>query len=342
MQNRKCWIHGLLLVVALLSCTAYAQQFSGWNAPVNLGAPVNTPYTETDPAISKDGLSLYFFCADCKDAQGTVKAGMYVSQRLTVEQPWEQPQYLEAINQYAPVSGPTFSPDGHRMYFTGVGLSGASGDTDLYVARRHNKRDDFGWRTPESLTALNTPFEEGWAVPFEDEATGVTYLYFVSNRPGGLGDSDIYVSTLQPDETWDDPLLVEELSSPARDRHPTLRRDGLEIFFMSNRSGSLPNALGQPSFDIWTSTRASTSHAWSEPVNVDSDAFGQVVPNINTGRHDGRPSLSFDGTTLYFMSAQRPGNQGAACLLVPPSAACKFDIWMATRSKVTGAEENSQ
>ena len=88
---------------------------------------------------------------------------------------------------------------------------------------------------------------------------------------------------------------------------------------MSNRPGSIPNVLGNPSFDIWVSTRASTSDPWSTPVNVG--------PLINTNRHDGHPALSFDGTTLYFFSAGRAGN-------VSPL----FDIWVSTRTKLKDAE----
>ena len=319
MRTIPRWTLMAVLALLLSSESAPAQQFSAWTAPVNLGATVNTIYGETDPTISKDGLSLYFFCADCQNEQGVVQAGIYVSQRMAVDQDWGQPQYLAVINQYGPVSGPTFSPDGHKMYFTAPGLSGIPGDTDIYVSRRHNKRDDFAWRTAENVAGVNSPWEEGWAIPFEDETTGLFSLYFVSNRPdlGGPGDSDLYVSTLQPDETFGPPVLVAELSSPGRDRHPAIRRDGLEIFFMSNRAGSTPNAKGLPSFDIWTSTRATTSDSWTAPVLANA---------VNGPTHDGHPSLSFDGTTLYFFSA-RPGNLSGL-----------FDLWVATREKVKGDE----
>ncbi len=333
-MKRIDWL-SIVMVVVAASSLGFPQEFGPWAVPVNLGAPVNTAATETAPAISKDGLSLYFMCADC--AQGP---GIYVSQRKATDEAWGVPQYVWAINQCGSFTDPQLSTDGHHIYLMGQGTSGLAGDTDIYVSRRRDKRDDFGWDPPERLANINTEWEEGWAVTFEDETTGETYLYFVSNRPSALpntGDSDIYASILQPDETFSQPVLVPELSSSARDRHPTIRRDGLEIFFMSNREHSLLNAQGKPSFDIWTSTRASTSDPWSEPVNVDANANGQVIPNINTARHDGRPYLSFDGTTLYFMSAQRPGNIGIGC---PTAATCYFDIWMTTREKLKANEKS--
>ena len=45
-----------------------------------------------------------------------------------------------------------------------------------------------------------------------------------------------------------------------------LVRDGLEFYFMSNRPGSIPNAQGNPSYDVWVSTRTSTAEPW-RPVS---------------------------------------------------------------------------
>ena len=329
---RKCFA---IAVVLWLASIASAQQFGPWSAPVHIDAISTAAYAELSPAISKDGLSLYFQCM-----RGTASNpcpagdGIYVSQRASFNDPWGAPRFVMAG------ADPNLTIDGHRMYFALAG--------DLYVARRHNKRDDFGWGSPEYLAAINSAFTEGSASLFEDEITGITYLYFSSNRTdlGGPGDMDIYASTLQPDETWGPPAVVSELSSPAFDNHPVLRRDGLEMFVVSNRCGSLLNAQNKPSYDIWTSTRASTSDPWSKPVNIDYDPLGSapwpvgvtacewmqpVTSNVNTGRHDGKPSLSFDGTTLYFGAAQRPGNFGVGC---PFAATCFFDIWVATRNKL--------
>jgi hypothetical protein len=102
---------------------------------------------------------------------------------------------------------------------------------------------------------------------------------------------------------------------------------------MSNRAGSMSNQAGTRSLDIWIATRGSVFDAWSRPVNAG--------PGINTGRAEGFPSYSFDGSQLFFHAAMRPGNfdRGdddplyAGC---PFSSTCYFDIWMAKRPKVGG------
>jgi Tol biopolymer transport system component len=89
---------------------------------------------------------------------------------------------------------------------------------------------------------------------------------------------------------------------------PNVRRDGLELFFFSNRPGSLGN-------DIYSASRASTADGWSTPVNL-----GPAVNGV-TASSETRPSLSWDGTTLFFGS-NRAGSEGDA------------DHYVTTREKV--------
>lgn len=313
------------LLLAVVAVPATAQRFSDWTAPVHLAYP-NSIHTEVEAYVSKDGLSLYFACSDCPGGLGS--SDLYVSRRAAVDQLWGLPENLgPTVNSAYAETNPTLSIDGHSLYFASDRPDGL-GASDLYVSRRHNKRDDFGWRAPQNLgPGVNSDANEDGVALFEDENTGETVLYFASNRPGGPGGFDIYAATLQPDETFGQAVLVPGLNSPRDDRGPTIRRDGLEILFTSNRTGSILNLQLQPSYDIWTATRPSSADPWSTPVNVDpSGALG-----VNTGKHDGGPSLSFDGETMYFQAAQRPGNFGVGC---PNAATCFFDIWVTTRTKL--------
>jgi Tol biopolymer transport system component len=197
-----------------------------------------------------------------------------------------------AINTPFNDFGPSISPDGHTLYFSSN--RPGFGGNDLYMSRRHNKRDDFGWRPAVNLgSAINTDANEIAAARFEDDLTGVITIYFASNRPGGFGEDDIYVSTLLPDETFGAPVLVEELSTPSSDLQPAIRRDGLEMFLSSSRPGTLG------SLDLWVSTRSRTTDPWSVPMNLGAP--------VNSASADARASLSFDGTELYFQS-NRGGN----------------------------------
>lgn len=316
----------LVTLFALLPI-ASAQQFSDWSAPVNI-TTVNAMggNEKTDPFLSKDGLSLYFVCNNCPGGYGGYD--IYVAQRASLDAPWGIPQNVgPAINTADSETTPALSVDGHRLYFTSTRTDGIGGG-DIWVSRRHNKRDDFAWRAPENLGAgINTVANEAAPTLFEDDSTGITTLYFQSDRPGGLGGTDIYASTLQEDETFGPAVLVGELSSSVNDGNPSVRRDGLEIYLNSNRDGSLLNLQNKPSVDIWVSTRASTSDPWSIPVNA--DPLGLL--GLNTNKHEGGAELSFDATALYFHAAQRSGNVGVGC---PGAPTCYLNIWTTTREKL--------
>jgi hypothetical protein len=293
-------------------------RFSAWTSAVNMGTPVNTTEAENGPFISRDGLSLYFSAT----RQGSASASdfdIYVSRRADTDAPWGPPEALgPLINTPANEGGPTLSPDGHRLYFASARVGGL-GERDLYVSRRHDKRDDFGWQAPVSLgDAVNTPANEDSPTLVEDEGAGGTItLYFDSNRPG-RGDSDIYMSVMLADDSFGPAMRVEELSTAAREIQPVIRRDGLEAIFVSNR------LTGRGMADLWVSTRASTSDAWGTPVNLGS--------SLNTTFVDGGPALSSDGRTLYFHSnANRMGGTGP-CFGDP--GPCFFDLYVATRSKL--------
>src|SRR6266404_1324842 len=295
--------------------------FSAWSQPMHLPAPVNTAAgDEQAPFISKDGLSLYFACATCG---GLGNNDIYVSRRSSITEPWGPPQNLGApINTSFNDGNPALSADGLRLYFVS-NRTGSKGLNDIWVSRWTGS----GWDTPENLgDGVNSADNEAGPALFEDAATGKVTLYFTSTKAGSLGSSDLYASTQQPDGTFGPAIPVVELNSAADETSPGIRSDGLEIFFRSTRPGSIPLA-GVPSGDLWVATRDSASGSWSNPVNVDPDG----LLGINTDKHEGGPALSYDGTTLYFHSAQRAENFGVGC---PSASTCFFDLWMATRRKL--------
>ena len=161
-----------------------APRFSAWSAPVNLGPPINTTHVESGASISRDGRTLYFHCLDCPENVGG--ADIWVSQRARIDDPWGPPQRLGSnVNTTANETAPTLSSDGHQLFFARDGQTGLGG-TDLYVSRRRDKRDDFGWEPAVNLgSGVNTTANEAQASLFEDEETETTTLYFSSNRSGG-------------------------------------------------------------------------------------------------------------------------------------------------------------
>ena len=291
--------------------------FGPWSSPVNFGPAINTRFDEYHPAISKDGLSLYITSKRPGGINGANPAGVeeiWVSQRASRDADWGPPVNLDAFNAVPIINSvnidagvPSFSADGHLMFFHSSRPGGVGG-SDLYVSRRTNKHNDFGWQEPVNLGLVNSPQDDTAATYFEDEETDIISLYVTSNRPGGPvgslpGSFHIWVSTQGDDGSFGPAVLVPELSSQYSETRTAIRRDGLELFLGSSR----PNGLIGKN-DIWVSTRDSTLDPWGTPVNLG--------PTVNyPGFLTGAPALSWDGTTLYCYS-DRPGGFGARDLYV--------------------------
>jgi WD40-like Beta Propeller Repeat len=341
MHRFKTRIALSLMTLFALTGAIGAQQFSDWSAPVNLGAvvnsacpPLSTACNDQHPALSKDGLSLYF-SSDRPGGCGGLD--IWVSQRASVDSPWEPPFNLGcSVNSSANDIAPNLTTDGHLLFFHSFRGTDNCGGGDIFYTHRQDRRDDLGWEAPlnlnrfgrdpnagllcgsiGSIAFVNTPNTDAGPNVFENGATGTTQLYFTrSDQPTMVGDFDIYRATLDSDGTWSTVIRDDELSTKGfRDTRTAIRRrDGLEMILSSER----PGGVGSASRDLWVSTRASTLDPWSIPV---------LLPNVNTEALEGSPALSWDGTELYFVSA-RAGGFGAN------------DLYVSTRTKLTGKRQD--
>ena len=340
---KTCFIALLTLIGAVgLTPTTFAQS-STWSTPVNLNlvtgqvTPINGTSPEQHPALSSDGLTLYFG----SDRSGTDANGrpigcggidIWVTQRDCPDCPWGPPANLDrdrlaqglpcVINSSANDNASNLTPDGHLLFFLSFRTSDSCGGSDLYYTERENSADNFAWLAPRNLNRfgrdageglicggigdlnlVNTPNAEGAPSYFFDPVTDKTVLYFSrSDQPTNSGDFDIFTSTLGEDGTWGAIARDNELSAtPYRDTRNAIRRDGLEMLVASERPG-FPG--GGDTRKLWFSTRTSTSQAWSIPV---------LVPNLNSNAQDSGPAFSPDGNEVYFYST-RPGGLGGTDL----------------------------
>jgi hypothetical protein len=290
-------------VVFELQAQAFAN--SEWSEPVNLGAVVNSSAADNNAALSPDGLSLYF-ASDRPGGLGAID--IWVSRRACDGCPWETPVNLGApINGPGADGGPSFSPDGHQLFYHADRPEGFGG-TDIYVAHRTDTHDDFAWEGPLNLGSdVNTSDAEAGVEHAQVPEGGGANLYFNRAGPAPAFLTDLYVASVTRDGTTRGPAVaVSELNDPvAGDAAPAIRSDGREIYFHSTRGGTLGLT------DLWMSTRQSVSDAWSTPENAGAPLTSASV--------DQQPSLSHDGRTLVFTSSRAGGSGGN-------------DLWMTTRT----------
>jgi hypothetical protein len=274
-----------------------------WSTPLNLGPVINTAADENTPALSKDGLTLYF---SSTGAGGQGKSDIWVTHRADDDGPWDPPVNVLSINSAEAESQPALSRNGHWMFFSSS-RAGGQGGGDIWVSWRQFTDDDLGWETPVNLgPVVNFQYEDQGPFLLQGEDGQPSELYFSNNRRLAVGYMDIVVSRLQEDGTFGPPELVPELCTPFNEWRPQLAASGRELVFMSNRPGGLGAA------DIWMSHRPSRLEPWALPINPTA---------VNSASQDAQPTLSDDGRTLIFMS-QRPGGYGGS------------DLWMSTRSRV--------
>jgi hypothetical protein len=309
------------LTLSLLACFVGAagsspqstETYGDWSSPINVGPPVNTEYNDTYAILSRDELTMYF----TSDRPGGVGGDdLWFSTRASLDDPWGYPQNMSALNTSAADSLAVLSSDEHVMFFHST-RPGGCGAGDIWMTRRQHRRSQ-EWEPPTNLgCVLNTAVTEIAPAFFENPETGQITLFYGSNRASGfdgLATFDVYASVVGDDGYFSAGALVPDLSSRGRDTRIFIRRDGLEVFITSDRTG------GQGLIDIWTSTRETFSDLWPTPIDVPS--------LVNSACDDGSPWLSRDGTKLYFFSTRTAGLECGT-----------RDIWYATRDKI--AQENA-
>lgn len=301
-------IAAVVVGTALLSVGPNAQQaapFSAWSSPSNLGPIINSSATDQHPALSPDGLSLYW----SSDRPGSLGGSdIWVARRASSDAPWAAPAPVVALNSESSEFAPAFDPSGRWLFFGSERPNGCGG-RDLWASYRFDVTDDQKWGPPANLGCGSlswSGFDDGPAY-FQDGRYGV--MLFISDRPGGAGGRDVWMATNRSGRPFGAPVNVVELNSPVDDARPAVRQDGLEFYVTSQRAGSVL-AGGVPSTDIWVSTRATTVGAWSAPTNT---------VELNTASTEGAPALSFDGRTMVLHS-NRTGGAGG------------LDLWLSTRT----------
>ncbi|MBK5292058.1 MAG: PD40 domain-containing protein [Acidobacteriia bacterium] len=292
-------------------------KFSEWSAAVNLGPVVNAINLDFHPSTSPNELSLYFSSnrpGGILTGAGDRNEDIWVTRRAGLDAPWGAPRTLGPnINTEFRENSPKLSRDGHWLIFGSgrpTGKCVADSVVEFYISYRENADDDFAWEPAVNFGCDFIGKGENLSPAFfHDDDKGITTMYFSSPRTGdSLLASDIYVSTRRFHGAFGPAALVPELNSPVADVAPSIRGDGLEMFF---KRGLPPPGPA----DLMVATRETTSQTWTAPKSLG--------PLVNTGFDNQQPSLSCDGTTLYFVS-NRPGGLGNA----------NYDIYVSTRKKL--------
>lgn len=246
-------------------------------------AGVNRLAMQYFPVLTVDQQSMIF--TGRRGSSPQYDEDIYTSQRDEGGN-WQEPVLLsENITTPRNEGTCTVSADGRTLIFTACEDRRGRGSCDLFITRRTGDR----WSRPESLgPGVNG---RSWESQPALSADGRT-LYFVSDRPGGQGLRDIYVSQWQ-DSTWAPAHNVgPEINSARDDVSPFIHANGQTLYFASN------GRPGFGGFDLYVTEQAEAN--WSEPKNLGYP--------INTAQDQASLFITADGRFGYYSNEQNSEN----------------------------------
>ncbi len=264
------------------------------NLPFNpqpLPDNVNRLMLQYFPVLTADQQSIFF--TGREGLSGAYDEDIYVSTK-DANGKWKDPKPIsKMINSSFNEGTCTISGDGRKLIFTSCLGRKTYGGCDLFISY---KRGD-EWSKPKNLGAtINSRYWESQPSLSPDGRT----LYFVSDRRGGIGNRDIYVSYLKKDGTWSPALnLGKPVNTEDDEVSPFIHANGTTLYFSSD------GHPGFGSFDLFSSETKDLK--WSDPKNLGYP--------INTYEEQVSLFVTSDGKKGYYANENLTNRIGAKSAL---------------------------
>jgi hypothetical protein len=191
-----------------------------WSSPQR-PACADTSYHEKNPFLSADGNSLYFI------SEG--RPGGYIFKSMRTGNSWSPPSPLSISCPTGRVWGGQFSVAADNSIFLDFDIVNVNNSFNIFLAKWNNSQ----YVTTRPIgPPINTDNND--YMPFIDPDWD--YMVFSSNRPGGYGGTDLYVSFMQGDSSWTDPVnLGPQINAAQFEGWPYVSPDKKYLFFVSHR-----------------------------------------------------------------------------------------------------------
>jgi outer membrane protein OmpA-like peptidoglycan-associated protein/tetratricopeptide (TPR) repeat protein len=254
----------------------------------NIGPVINSKYAEYAPVISADESVIVFTSRRLGSTGGFIAIDdnqyyedIYIS--IKSNGIWTAPKNIQEINTDKHDACIALSSDGKQLFIYKDSKGG-----DIYVSRFDALKNI--WSKPQSLgDNVNTKYQE----PSVSMTANGNTIYFSSNRPGGLGGLDIYVSHKDAKGNWGEAVnLGAPVNTPYDDDAPFIHPDGQNLYFSSR------GHAGMGGYDIYRCSMEGNGK-WSQPDNLGYP--------INTAGDDTYFVLSADNQHGYYASAKEGG-----------------------------------
>ena len=230
-----------------------------WSAPEI--APFSGRYYDHSIFFSPDGKKLFFSSARPVSARSEEKKDLDVWVVEKKGHSWGDPVHLEGpLNTDKSEQITSMSANGTIYLRTNYE---GSGKWAIYKSRLENGE----YTAAEKLSrTINSGYNEGNPCVSPDES----FLLFKSGRPGGYGNTDLYISFRQEDDSWGEPInMGAEINSPENELEPRLSPDGKYLFFTSFRKHS-PSVFRGKSYETLMELYGSPQNGYGTLYWVDA------------------------------------------------------------------------
>jgi len=265
--------------------------------PVNMGEAINSQYDDYEPALTADGEEIIITCLLPIEKDNLYPGGNTVQEDFFIAKKengtWSKREPIGApINTPGNEGAQSISADGRIFFFTACSRMDSKGSCDIYYSLRKGGM----WSNPRNLgSPVNTSY---WESQPSCSADGRT-LYFVSNRPGGIGQMDVWETHIDKDGRWTAPKnLGPNINTKENEQSPFIHADGRTLYFAS------AGHLGMGKMDIFRAEKDSVGN-WGKPVNLGYP--------INTWKDESDLRVSAKGNTAI-ISSNRAGGFGGSDL----------------------------
>lgn len=271
-------------------CYEFALQFAANQSgnqpvfsPVNLGDSVNTAWSEYYPTVTVTDTLLVFTRRDDHAREDFIESAIHPDGYGR----WKT--IPGSLNEEPKKGAISVSQDAEWLLYAAQLPDQAYRSFDIYLSLSTPQ----GWSDPLNMgPAINTEFWETAPSLSPDKTT----LYFCSNRPGGFGGSDLYVSHRLPNGKWSTAENMGPGVNTAGDEMaPFIHADNQTLYFTSS---GWPGYGGSDLFVM----KKNTDGKWGAPINLGYP--------INTIENEGSMAVAADGVTAYYASDRSDSRGG--------------------------------
>lgn len=270
----------------------FPQQNSKENHQIYLfeAGNISTDAVEYSISFSPSGNELYFARSNDKWGKGKLRSTIYYS--FKKDNKWSKPVIAPFSGRYND-SSPHVSQDGKTVYFVSSRPSKSIKiSADIWMIKKDSKGN---WLAPTRLDdTINSPVNE-----YSPRTDNKGNLYFASDRPGGYGQGDLYISKIKKDKFTHPINMGSSINSPTGEWNLEISGDGRLIIFEASQRKQNISSYGDlyisfKSDDIWT-----TPQHLKELNTSGSDLYPELIEREMKLYYTSSDSLNGQNTNIY-------------------------------------------